>query len=398
MADYYSRPNYLNGNYHKAGIQARHEEEVATDLPERMYVLGRLFKASNAAFNGSALRMRMDLFDKYHQEATDNGADVNDKLVEDFGKLAGSLTQRAFAGKVKDPKSITNILRQTLDAILWAPKMLEAEYNIITVHSFGAGLSTGYARKKALANTLKIGASIFAITSVTAAILALTGDDDDEVVWNVFDPRFLQMRVGGKYFDPTAKLGSLVSFIARMAFQKKYNSETGVYTAYEGVIGKQSVFYAIIDFLANKTRPFTKVFIDYAKDRDFEGRKPTVANSLYGAYIPIPIQNAVENMKSDAEARWLSVIADFIGIGTQEAGVWPEVWRPDKSKKMEQLLKNLNGDEKAFQKLNDEYNKRVQKRVKELTSSPNWGRMSSGDREKALKSEKARIKAYYVGN
>jgi hypothetical protein len=164
------------------------------------------------------------------------------------------------------------------------------------------------------------------------------------------------------------------------------------------VIGKQSVFYAIIDFLANKTRPFTKVFIDYAKDRDFEGRKPTVANSLYGAYIPIPIQNAVENMKSDAEARWLSVIADFIGIGTQEAGVWPEVWRPDKSKKMEQLLKNLNGDEKAFQKLNDEYNKRVQKRVKELTSSPNWGRMSSGDREKALKSEKARIKAYYVGN
>jgi hypothetical protein len=61
LADIYSRENYLNGRYDKAGIIPKTEEQYPTSLPERIPVLGRVFKASESAFVGSGLRMRTGL-------------------------------------------------------------------------------------------------------------------------------------------------------------------------------------------------------------------------------------------------------------------------------------------------------------------------------------------------
>ena len=63
MADIYSKPNYLNGDYNTAKIIPKFEEQYPTSLPEKIPVVGRVFKASESAFVGSALRMRTGLYD-----------------------------------------------------------------------------------------------------------------------------------------------------------------------------------------------------------------------------------------------------------------------------------------------------------------------------------------------
>src|SRR3990167_11156069 len=61
-ADIVSRPNALNGKYeagkYDLGIKA--EEAFPTSLPSKIPILGRLYRASEAAYNGAALRMRAD--------------------------------------------------------------------------------------------------------------------------------------------------------------------------------------------------------------------------------------------------------------------------------------------------------------------------------------------------
>jgi hypothetical protein len=69
MADIYSRPKYLDGSYEKAGIFPKTEEAFPTSLPSRIPGLGRVFKASEVAFEGSAIRARADLFDLLARKA-----------------------------------------------------------------------------------------------------------------------------------------------------------------------------------------------------------------------------------------------------------------------------------------------------------------------------------------
>ena len=65
-ADVFSRPNALNGKYKalKLDIGIESEEAFPNRWPEKIPLFGKLFKASESAYNGGALRMRADLADR----------------------------------------------------------------------------------------------------------------------------------------------------------------------------------------------------------------------------------------------------------------------------------------------------------------------------------------------
>ncbi len=63
MADAYSRPNYINGDYNTAKLIPKSEEQFPTSIPERIPFLGRVFKASENAFLNSGVRMRINTYD-----------------------------------------------------------------------------------------------------------------------------------------------------------------------------------------------------------------------------------------------------------------------------------------------------------------------------------------------
>src|SRR3990167_9210005 len=96
-ADIYSRQNALNGNYErmKLDIGIATEEAFPSTLPEKIPLLGRVFKGAESAFNGAALRMRADLADKWVKTAESQGVNLLDKTeAQNIGQVVNSLTGR----------------------------------------------------------------------------------------------------------------------------------------------------------------------------------------------------------------------------------------------------------------------------------------------------------------
>jgi hypothetical protein len=101
-AEAYSRQNALNGKYQKMklDIGIASEEAFPTSLPEHIPLVGRVFKASEVAFNGPAIRMRVDLADKMIKKAEKNGKDMLDKAdAEGVGSLVNAMTGRGSLGR-----------------------------------------------------------------------------------------------------------------------------------------------------------------------------------------------------------------------------------------------------------------------------------------------------------
>ena len=144
MADVYSRPNYLNNQYKNAGLISSAEEQFPSYLPERIPVAGRLFKASEAAFKGTALRMRLDLYDLLTSIGKDQGVDFNKKEeAEALGLMINSLTSKG---------NLQPSTQKTLKMVLWAPRMIKSHIDVLTDPVLA---KSKFARKQAAWNLLK---------------------------------------------------------------------------------------------------------------------------------------------------------------------------------------------------------------------------------------------------
>lgn len=315
QADVLSRENAMNGNYEKAKILKLNEEQFPTSLPERIPYVGRAFTASEAAFKGSALRMRTDLFDIILEKAKDQGVDVTSKYeLESIGKIVNSLTAKGTFEK--GGSSIVN-------AVLWAPKMLKANFDVLTAHT-GQDISK-FAAKEAWGN-------LFKITATTALILAIARAQDPDSV--ELDPRssdFGKIRIGSTRLDITGGASSIVVLASRMLSGSYKSSTTGAVNEYGSGFGDQSRFDALIDFLVNKVTPPVRVAIDIMKGEDFAGNPPTVQSELYNAYTPIAVQNVMDYIVNPTPDKGVGVLADFVGISSNtyatsnaKTGIIPE--------------------------------------------------------------------------
>jgi len=304
MADIYSRPEYIKGEYQQAGILTKIEEQYPSTLPERIPGVGRVFKASEYAFTGSAIRMRTGLYDLLAKQAKENGVVWDKTQIKDVGTLINSLTARGQWGKTGEP----GIVR----LILWAPKMLKANIDVLTAHKLrmGSSLDTAFAKKQASRNLMKIVGETATIMMIANALKPGSAE---------LDPRssnFGKIKVGHTAFDITGGAGSLVTLASRIITRKNKNSLTGEIKKYGLGYGQRSPFDALIDFLVNKTTPPTHMVIDWLKGKDWSGKPFTPQGAAYRAVTPISIQGAV-SLKDNASAdRIAGVIFDGLGISS----------------------------------------------------------------------------------
>lgn len=306
-ADIYSRPNYLNGEYEKAKIIVKTEEQFPTSLPERIPGVGRVFKASETAFKGSALRMRTDLYDLLSRKAKEGGVDMSDKeTVESLGKLINSLTARGKWGKTGEPA----IVRM----ILWAPKMLKGNIDVLTAHYGGAGLSGDFAKKQAAMNLGKI-------IAIHALLLLIASAFDPESI--ELDPRssdFGKIRINSTRFDITGGAASLVTLASRVITRSTKNSESDLVTPYGTGFGQSTPFDALITFITNKVTPPVGVLIEMLKGKDREGEDFSLSGAAFRSFTPISIKNLID-LKDDVSAdKVAGALVDFIGLNANSYG------------------------------------------------------------------------------
>lgn len=296
----YSEPLYITGEFTKAGIFPKFEEAYPTSLPERIPILGRVFSASKVAFDGSALRMRIGNYKILRDIAQSNKVVWDDAQIKDVGTYINSSTARGYQG---EGNKLVNL-------VLWAPKMLVADWNVLTAHTGGTGLETAFVRKQAAYRLLKVIASTGMVMTIANAISPGSAETDST------SADFGKVKVGSTRFGFTGSKGALIVWASRMVANSSKSTTSGK-TKRFGVGYKPTTrFSTTIDFISGKANPSARAIIDWAKGLNYNFEKPTVGSALYSATTPISIQNAI-NLQDNASAdAVMGVILDAIGINS----------------------------------------------------------------------------------
>lgn len=377
-ADIWSRPNALNGKYVAAkngyGLGVIGEEAFPSPLPERVPFLGRLFKASETAFNGSALRMRSDLADAVIAQAEKNGLDMLDEVqASAHGRIVSSMTGRGDIRKVSSKESTDwgNVL-------FFSIRFLKSNWDTLTAHQFDRTM-TPEAKRLAAMSLLRIVGSLGAVLTVSKML-------DPESV--DFDPRkgkFGQICKGNHCYDITGGLGGLVTFASRV-IPTYHDGEWGSWTYSKNTrkwkkmsdagFGQQTTLDYIESFFEGKFSPAAGAVRDILRGQNFEGQKPTFFNTTIGLVTPISFEMFLEEMHQGNDDILAAMLAEVFGISPRSniSGGYGRKWDELREKE----------DVKTYNEALKTVSENFQTRAKKLESTLRFERMDNEEKSKAL--------------
>lgn len=345
MADIVSRPNYDKYSKMKLAI-GNIEEEFPSSIQNKIPGVGRIFKASEAAYENFLYRTRADVADKYLEIAKAGGVNINDKKqLAAMGKIINSLTGRGSLGAGEGSRAVSSWTNNLFFSI----RFLKSNIDVLTGHALSHDM-TPFARKQAATNLLKI-------ISGTAAVLTIANALKPGSVET--DPRsanFGKIKIGNTTFDVSAGMGSLIVLADRQIKGQTKSSTTGIITNYGSGYGQHSRFDGIQDFITGKFSPTAAAARDIMEGKDFNGNKPTLLSTAKNTLVPMPVTNAVDNYKDPNSAPLLAtVIADGLGIGASTNT--PKRNLSQNLGKTQQAFKDKVGVSE-FNQANDRYNQR----------------------------------------
>ena len=374
-ADIYSRPNAMAGKYNAAkngyGLNVLHEEAFPTSLPEKVPLLGRLFKASETAFGGSALRMRADLADAVIAHAEQLEMDVMDETTASaLGSLVSSLTGRGGLGKWE-------AVGKPINAAFFSIKFLKSNLDTLTAHAFDAQM-TPEVRKMAIKNLLKIGAGISAILVMADKL------NPGSVGWDPRKGRFGKIRIGQNDIDVTGGMGGLVQFGSRIF--SVHDGVPGSWTYSQGTgkwsnmtdaqYGERTLLDYIEQFFEGKLSPAAGALRDIAKGQNFEGQKPTPGTVLKGLTVPISADTIVQGLQNNDDHMLTVALMELFGFSTTGTTMrgYGKKWQKLQGKVDQPTYA------KALKTVTANFNARAQK----LQNTSQWKRWTTEERNKEL--------------
>jgi len=311
-AELYGRKNALNGKYGKMKLDLGVVEEAyPTSLPERIPLLGRVFKASEAAFKGTAYRLRADIADQLVAHAEKAGRDTSDpELLKSIGTYVNSLTGRGDLGRVEG-------FAKAFNNLFFSPRFFKSNLDFLTAHAFDRAMDP-LLKRRARMNLLK---AIAAVGSGLAVAKAINPDSVD------FDPRssnFGKIKVGNTRVDVTAGMSSILTLAARELSQSSKSSTSGRVTELDsGSYAGPTTMSVFGDFLQNKFAPFPRTVLGLRKGENFDGEPMDLSsvegikNTAVDLLAPIPVTNTIELAKDpDSIGPILGTMLDGLGFGT----------------------------------------------------------------------------------
>lgn len=372
-ADVLSRENALNGLYKKEKLAVGVTEEAfPTSLPEKIPILGRIFKASETAFQAFQYRTRADIFDKYVEIAQKSGGDI-----EGIGRIANSLTGRGNLGNYEPAlKAVNNLF--------FSPRLLKSNIDALTAHLLDRNMSP-FARRKAALNTLKIVSGIAGILTVANAVKPGSVEKDPR------SSDFGKIRVGDTRFDVTGGLSALVTLASRLGTMSSKSSVTGNVTELNaGKFGSQTGTDVVYSFLENKLSPAASVVKDILKGQDFAGNPITSQGEAANLLVPLPIMTYLELKNNPNSANVLaSMISDGLGFSTNTYSASTN-WSSNPGAELQQFQDKVGHDK--FQQANDLYNQKYNDWYKSVVKVPKFQNLDDDEQQAVITKKKADIK------
>lgn len=267
------------------------EDFFPTSIVQKIPGLGNLFKASDEAFTMFSQGSRMDLFEKYvnlYKEAN-LGKLPDAEVMKQFAKVANSTTGR---GGLKSFEASSSLLNQ----ILFSARYQTAQINTVR-HAFMAGPAGQVARKQLGRHLLMMGGIM--------TTLSMFGD----VGWNPKENTFGKFRLPGskKWVDVTGGLASYVALMGRI--EDKLSSKPEY---------KDTAMNIVVDFMKGKLAPAPGALRDILEQRDYQGRKPTPLTIAESLFVPISVNNPIQDTENniDAMTTTFSAFLESLGFST----------------------------------------------------------------------------------
>jgi len=387
-ADIYSRPNAINGKYKvgRYGLDVLTEEAFPSSIPEKIPLFGRLFKASEMAYSGGALRLRADLADILIARADSQGINTLDKTqAQGIGNLVSSMTGRGSLGKAE-------AIAKELNVLLFSAKFAKSQFDTLTAHQLDPK-ATKFSRSVARENLRNM---VLTTGLVLSFAKLLDPDSVDE------DPRstnFGKIKVFGRWTDITGGMGSMLRLGARTVIPTKRNGEWGLWSKSStgkwtnltaGAYGQQDAWDMVIDGLfSNKLSPVASIARDAWRGEMFGGEPFDITKSITNSLTPLSIQT-FNDIKDDKFENVLgSMILEGLGFsfGTYK---YKASWEKSTSKEMKQF-KSKVGEEK-FKQANDDYNRNYNIWYDEVTKTNEYKKLSEDGKSSLITKGRSAIK------
>lgn len=386
-ADIYSRPNSINGKYkagsYKLGVLS--EEAFPTSLPERVLFLGRLFKASETAYSGGALRMRADLADLMISRAEKQGINtLNPEQAQGMGHLVGSLTGRGSLGKAEGIADFLNVA-------LFSARFMKSNFDTLTAHQLDPK-ATKFTKGEARKNLLSI------VAHVTGLLMIAKFLDPDSVDEDPRSTNFGRIKIFGKWTDITGGMRSLITPVAKI-FPTKRNgvwgawskSSTGTWTNLRGnVWGQQDGVDVVMDALIlNKLSPIASILKDAIAGEMFGGDPFSIKQSLKESTVPLSVQSFMDVKDESFGTIMSAMMSEFIGLGVSTYK-YKSNWASRTSKEMKNFKSQVGED--LFKKANDDYNRAYNIWFDEVKEDPRYKELSDEGRKKLQTDARSALK------
>ena len=324
-ADIASRPNALNGKYQagKYDLGTIVEEPFPTAIPARIPILGRLYKASEAAYTGFALRTRADLADMYIAKAEAFGLDTKSPQAVAVGRIVNSMTGRGHI-----PLAGEGALK-TANVLFFSVRFWKSNYDALSMHSLGWGvpktgrtvkflgvkqdISRAFVRKEAAINLSKI-------VLTTAATLWLAKQLGFSVELRSQSTKVGQVCVPGDIcYDVSGGMRGLVTLAARILTGYYLTSKGKKVDLYGNKFGQMDGVDILLNHGLGKLSPSAGLIRDLLKGHDFSGQPITPINALISQTTPIIFEQWLQMKDSNEQADVIAaLIMEALGVGVTQ--------------------------------------------------------------------------------
>ena len=389
-AEAYERPNFLNGRYEgKVGKGERGakldigtgEEAFPTSKPSMIPLFGRFFKGSEVAYEGGAMRLRIDIADKAYAMAEKAGKDLtSNDVIGEINRTVNQITGRASFGKRGGS------IESGINTAFFSVKFFKSNFDYLTSPLRLLGDVNSPGRRLAATNLLYS----VATTGVILKIAQELWPDDNKDIFNPTSSNFGKIRSGDATIDTTGGTGGLVVLAARIMLQETTSSTTGITKTLGDGFGSQTGMDVLWSFTENKFSPAFAVLKNIIKQETFGGGKPTVGSELKSLTMPIIVQNYFELKGESGARKLLLLIADGVGLSTSVYTPTTD-WSQNPGVELQQFQTKV-GDQK-FKEANDKYNQMVSDWLTSRKSDKAFQSLPDDVKQTIITAKKSDIKA-----
>lgn len=309
-ADILSRKNALNGKYKtaKAELALDFEEAFPESPVTSIPGLGRLYKTSETAFNGTALRMRADIMDRFIEKAEKSGLDMlNPAQAEPVGDFVNDMTGR---GKIP---GMTAGQSKLVNLAFFSIRFLKSNWDTLTAQTGGFFIKDAAVRRFVRIESAKNLAKLVGFAGGIMAVSNFLHPGSAEL--NPLSSNFGKIKIGQTTFDISGGMAPIVTLAARILTMQTKNPNTGqINELNSGKFGSHTALDLINNFFEGRASPFGQAILNYLRGQNYQGQKPTVLNTIANLYTPMPLQTDIQAMNEpNATTAFAAGIADFLG-------------------------------------------------------------------------------------